>query len=65
MIDSTTTQNVDPELISPEQFQALVAERAYLKAEKRGFEAGHELEDWLEAEKEVSNQCFYWTHPVN
>lgn len=26
---------------------------AYLKAERRGFAAGHELDDWLSAEHEV------------
>ena len=31
---------------------AKVAELAYYKAESRGFEPGHELEDWLEAERE-------------
>ena len=30
-----------------------VAEVAYYKAEARGFELGHELEDWLTAEQEV------------
>jgi hypothetical protein len=30
-----------------------IAELAYLKAESRGFEPGHELEDWLEAEQEL------------
>jgi hypothetical protein len=29
-----------------------IAECAFYKAEKRGFEPGHELEDWLEAEQE-------------
>ena len=29
-----------------------IAELAYYKAESRGFEPGHELEDWLEAEQE-------------
>lgn len=33
-----------------------VAERAYYKAEKRGFAAGHETEDWLEAEAESKEQ---------
>lgn len=28
-----------------------IAEAAYYLAEKRGFEPGHELDDWLEAEK--------------
>ena len=32
--------------------EARIAEIAYLKAESRGFEPGHELEDWLEAEGE-------------
>ena len=33
---------------------AKVAELAYYKAESRGFEPGHELEDWLAAEGECS-----------
>ena len=32
--------------------EARIAELAYYKAESRGFEPGHELEDWLEAEQE-------------
>jgi hypothetical protein len=31
-----------------------IAELAYLKAQQRGFEAGHELEDWLSAEAEIA-----------
>lgn len=30
-----------------------IAIAAYFKAEARGFEPGHELEDWLAAEKEM------------
>ncbi|HKT81320.1 MAG TPA: DUF2934 domain-containing protein [Vicinamibacterales bacterium] len=30
-----------------------IAERAYERFEQRGFEHGHDLEDWLEAEREV------------
>ena len=30
-----------------------IAENAYYKAEARGFEPGHELEDWLAAESEI------------
>lgn len=30
-----------------------IAEFAYYKAEKRGFDPGHEMEDWLEAEREL------------
>ncbi len=30
-----------------------IAALAYLKAERRGFEPGHELADWLDAEEEL------------
>jgi hypothetical protein len=30
-----------------------IAEAAYWRAERRGFEPGHELDDWLEAEREI------------
>jgi|GEM_PF-2121470 len=39
---------------TPDQV-AKIAELAYLKAERRGFTPGHDLEDWLEAEQE----CLY------
>jgi len=29
-----------------------IQQAAYQRAEKRGFEPGHEMDDWLEAEKE-------------
>jgi len=48
--------NSDPEetdnTITPAERDARIAELAYGKAESRGFEPGHELEDWLEAERE-------------
>ena len=39
--------------INPERRHALIAEAAYLRAERRGFTPGHEVEDWLSAETEV------------
>jgi hypothetical protein len=33
-----------------------VAECAYYKAEARGYEPGHEIQDWLEAEAEIAQQ---------
>ncbi|HUO43623.1 MAG TPA: DUF2934 domain-containing protein [Burkholderiales bacterium] len=33
-----------------------IAEAAYFIAERRGFEQGHELEDWLRAEAEVNGR---------
>ena len=35
--------------------QAMIAEGAYLRAEKRSFCPGHELDDWLAAEQEVDS----------
>jgi hypothetical protein len=31
----------------------MIAEAAYLRAERRGFSPGYELDDWLAAEAEV------------
>lgn len=42
--------------ITQEELNQMIASAAYLRAERRGFAAGHELEDWLEAEKEVKWQ---------
>jgi hypothetical protein len=33
--------------------EALIATAAYYRAQKRGFRPGHEIEDWLTAEREV------------
>jgi predicted metal-binding protein len=33
--------------------EALIATAAYYRAQRRGFLPGHELEDWLAAEREV------------
>jgi hypothetical protein len=40
---------------SPGRFD-MIATNAYYKAEERGFEPGHELDDWLKAETEMSPQ---------
>lgn len=50
-----------PEIVKPEPRTNLVPinledeirRLAYLMSERRGFEAGHETEDWLAAEREV------------
>jgi hypothetical protein len=36
-----------------ESREARIAEAAYWRAERRGFVAGQELDDWLAAEREV------------
>ncbi|WP_237071800.1 DUF2934 domain-containing protein [Mizugakiibacter sediminis] len=33
---------------------AMIALAAYFRAERRGFAPGRELDDWLEAEREVA-----------
>ena len=36
-----------------EERHARIAQTAYQIAQRRGFEAGHELDDWLEAERQI------------
>src|SRR5688500_18050706 len=36
--------------------EARIAEAAYWRAERRGFAPGGELEDWLQAERELDQQ---------
>jgi hypothetical protein len=38
---------------SAEEIRQLIAETAYYRAKQRGFEPGHELEDWVQAESEI------------
>ena len=38
----------------PTQRHAMIAEAAYYCAERRGFAAGHELEDWVQAEAQIA-----------
>ena len=49
--------NSDPEesssILNSVDLDVRITELAYIKAESRGFEPGHELEDWLEAEQEL------------
>jgi hypothetical protein len=56
LLEGTFTNDIDSD-----EFREMVAERAYCKAEKRGFEPGHEMEDWFEAEQEITNQFLYWS----
>lgn len=39
--------------IPPSERERMIAEAAYYHAEKRNFEAGCEIEDWLAAEREI------------
>ena len=42
--------------LEPARRQGMIAEAAYLRAMQRGFEPGHELEDWYAAENEIDTQ---------
>jgi hypothetical protein len=42
--------------IDPDVRRQLVAAEAYFRAERRGFAAGHELEDWVAAEAAVDSR---------
>ena len=41
--------------------RAMIAEAAYYLAARRGFEPGHELEDWVAAEGQIQR---LWTHAL-
>lgn len=55
---STTDQDVNLNLkgsytpINLPDCYIKIAELAFYRAESRGFESGHQLEDWFEAERE-------------
>lgn len=38
---------------TPEQRQTMISQAAYFASEHRGFECGHELQDWLCAESQI------------
>ena len=42
-----------PTAISADERRKLIAEAAYLRAERRGFRGGSPEQDWLDAEAEV------------
>lgn len=41
---------------SSEQMHPVISVAAYFGAERRNFEPGHELDDWLDAEAEVMSR---------
>ena len=51
---SFTIANTPTELFI--NLEAMIAEAAYYKAEKRDFNPGHDIRDWLEAKKEIFRQ---------
>jgi len=49
--------SVSAQTTNPEVLYRLIAVAAYYRAERRGFEPGCELEDWLNAEAEVLTEA--------
>lgn len=52
----STQSKMDPASIDPSVRRQLVAAEAYFRAERRGFAAGNELEDWIAAEAAVDSR---------
>ena len=48
-----SSESGTPVRVSEEARRSMIAEAAYLRAERRGFMPGYETEDWLAAEAEV------------
>ena len=46
--------------IDVDEFREMVSINAYYRAEKRGFKPGNEMDDWLEAEKDLQSLWQYW-----
>jgi len=50
IISEMASQSATNRPVDAKTRQAMIAEAAYYRAEKRGFAPGHDLDDWLEAE---------------
>ncbi len=46
-------EEVTVAFLEDDERRAMIARHAYYLAEQRGFEPGHELDDWLTAERDV------------
>lgn len=53
-IEQRTAQTAPVKVPSGEERYRWIAHAAYLRAEKRGFEPGREVDDWLAAEAEFA-----------
>ncbi len=46
-------------IVSERERRSMIEVAAYLRAERRHFKAGHDVEDWLAAETEVNERLSY------
>jgi Protein of unknown function (DUF2934) len=51
-----TEPSSDADQSARAQLDRMICEAAYYIAEQRGFEPGHELDDWLAAEAQIHDQ---------
>jgi len=56
VLESTPSARVSSKSIDPDVRRQLVAAEAYFRAERRGFAAGQEVEDWVAAESVVDSR---------
>ena len=49
-----TSVTTTPVEITPEERWRMIAVAAYHKSEKHGFSSGREMDDWLEAERDIN-----------
>jgi hypothetical protein len=56
LLESRQTATAGSTSLDPDVRRQLVAAEAYFLAERRGFAAGHELEDWVAAEAAVDSR---------
>lgn len=49
-------------LVSAEEREKMIAQAAYLRAERRGFMGGDPVADWLEAEMEIDSMLSQSSH---
>jgi Protein of unknown function (DUF2934) len=56
VLESTPPGRNSTAVIDPEMRRQLVATEAYFFAERRGFSAGNEVEDWVAAEMVVDSR---------
>ena len=56
VLESAGTRPPTAPGVDAEMRQQMIAAAAYFMAERRGFAAGHELEDWVAAEAAIEAQ---------
>lgn len=54
--DTTSSMAADKTPATVEAMRAAISEAAYFIAQRRGFQPGHEVDDWLEAEAQVMDR---------